>query len=214
MEAVVQQMLEQRVVGILRLPQSDLALQALEVAIEHGLRVVEVTMTTPNALEILREARRRWDGKALVGAGTVLSALEAQAVIDAGAQFVVSPIVDAGMVEAALRADVPPIPGAFSPTEIVHACRLGAPIVKIFPAATLGAAFFQEVKAPLPQIPLMAVGGLHAHNAAEFLHAGADMVGVGSALFPKAAILAGELEGVAVTAKTLAALRHLRIGHV
>jgi 2-dehydro-3-deoxyphosphogluconate aldolase/(4S)-4-hydroxy-2-oxoglutarate aldolase len=201
------------VVGILRLPRSDLALQALEVAIEHGLRAVEVTMTTPNALEILQAARQRWDGKALVGAGTVLNAQEAQAVIDAGAQFVVSPILDAGMVETALRANVPPIPGVFSPTEIVTAYRLGAPVVKVFPAVTLGTAFFKEMKAPLPQIPLMAVGGSNAHNAAEYLHAGADMVGVGGALFPKAAILAGEFEGVAQTAEALAALSHLHIQH-
>jgi 2-dehydro-3-deoxyphosphogluconate aldolase/(4S)-4-hydroxy-2-oxoglutarate aldolase len=213
MKEIVQQLLAGRVVGILRLPRSDLALQALEVAIEHGLRAVEVTMTTPNALEILRSARQQWYGKALVGAGTVLNAQEAQAVIDAGAQFVVSPILDAGMVETALRANVPPIPGVFSPTEIVTAYRLGAPVVKVFPAVTLGAAFFKEVKAPLPQIPLMAVGGLNAHNAAEYLHAGADMVGVGGALFPKAAILAGEFEGVAQTAEALAALSHLHIQH-
>jgi 2-dehydro-3-deoxyphosphogluconate aldolase/(4S)-4-hydroxy-2-oxoglutarate aldolase len=213
MKEIVQQLLAGRVVGILRLPRSDLALQALEVAIEHGLRAVEVTMTTPNALEILQAARQRWDGKALVGAGTVLNAQEAQAVIDAGAQFVVSPILDAGMVETALRANVPPIPGVFSPTEIFHAYRLGAPVVKVFPAVTLGTAFFKEMKAPLPQIPLMAVGGLNAHNAAEYLHAGADMVGVGGALFPKAAILAGEFEGVAQTAEALAALSHLHIQH-
>jgi 2-dehydro-3-deoxyphosphogluconate aldolase/(4S)-4-hydroxy-2-oxoglutarate aldolase len=213
MKEIVQQLLAGRVVGILRLPRSDLALQALEVAIEHGLRAVEVTMTTPNALEILQAARQRWDGKALVGAGTVLNAQEAQAVIDAGAQFVVSPILDAGMVETALRANVPPIPGVFSPTEIVTAYRLGAPVVKVFPAVTLGTAFFKEMKAPLPQIPLMAVGGLNAHNAAEYLHAGADMVGVGGALFPKAAILAGEFEGVAQTAEALAALSHLHIQH-
>ncbi|MCL6474904.1 MAG: bifunctional 4-hydroxy-2-oxoglutarate aldolase/2-dehydro-3-deoxy-phosphogluconate aldolase [Firmicutes bacterium] len=213
MKEIVQQLLAGKVVGILRLPRSDLALQALEVAIEHGLRAVEVTMTTPGALEILRAARQRWDGKAVVGAGTVLNAEEAQAVIDAGAQFVVSPILDAGMVETALRANVPPIPGVFSPTEMVTASRLGAPIVKVFPAVTLGTAFFKEVKAPLPQIPLMAVGGLNAHNAAEYLHAGADMVGVGGALFPKAAILAGEFEGVAQTAEALVALSHLHIEH-
>ncbi len=211
MQEVVQQLLAWRVVGILRLPQSDLALRALEVAIEHGLRAVEVTMTTPNALEILRAARQRWDGKALVGAGTVLNAEEAQAVIEAGAQFVVSPILDAGVVETALRANVPPVPGVFSPTEVYNAYRLGAPIVKVFPAVTLGTAFFKEMKAPLPHIPLMAVGGLNAHNAAEYLHAGADMVGVGGALFPKAAILAGEFEGVAQTAEALAALSHLHI---
>ncbi len=211
MQAVVQELLSRRVVGILRLPQSELALRALETAIEHGLRAVEVTMTTPNALEILREARRRWENTALVGAGTVLDAITTQEVIEAGAQFVVSPILDEGMVETALKHEVPPVPGVFSPSEIYRAWKMGAPIVKIFPAVTLGPAFFREVKAPLPQIPLMAVGGLNAHNAAEYLHAGADMVGVGGALFPKAAILAGEFEGVAQTAESLATLAHLHI---
>ena len=211
MQSIVEQLLARRVVGILRLPQSDMALRALEVAIEHGLRAVEVTMTTPNALEVLREARRRWDGHALVGAGTIMDAVTAQEVIDAGAQFVVSPVLDEGMVETALSRQVPPVPGVFSPTEIYRAWSMGAPVVKVFPAVTLGAAFFREVKAPLPQIPLMAVGGLNAHNAAEYLHAGADMVGVGGALFPKTAILAGEFEGVAQTAEALATLAHLHI---
>lgn len=211
MQQTVQELLAQRVVGILRLPQSDLALHALEVAIEHGLRAVEVTMTTPNALEILREARRRWEGTALVGAGTVLDAVAAVQAIEAGAQFVVSPILDEGMVESAVKREVPPIPGVFSPTEAYRAWSVGAPIVKVFPAITLGAQFFRELKAPLPQIPLMAVGGLNAHNAADYLHAGADMVGVGGALFPKTAILAGEFEGVAQMAEALAALRHLHI---
>lgn len=210
MQEVVRELLAQRVVGVLRLPRSDLALRALEVAIEHGVTAMEVTMTTPDALDILREARKRWEGKALVGAGTVLDAEQARQAIEAGAQFVVSPILDAGMIEAALEAETPPIPGVFSPTEIVTAHRWGAPIVKVFPAATLGTQFFREIKAPLPGIPLMAVGGIHAHNAAEFLHAGADMVGVGGALFPKTAILAGEFEGVAQTAESLAALRHLQ----
>lgn len=209
MHDVVDELLAQRVVGVLRLPSSDLALRALEVAIEHGIGAVEVTMTTPDALRILTEARRRWEGKALVGAGTVLEAEQTRRAVEAGAQFVVSPILDAGMIRAALEAEVPPIPGVFSPTEIFTAWRLGAPIVKVFPAATLGTLFFKEVKAPLPSIPLMAVGGIHAHNAVEYLHAGADLVGVGAALFPRAAILAGELEGVAQAAEALAALRHL-----
>lgn len=210
MHDVVSELLALRVVGVLRLPRSDLALRALEVAIEHGIGAVEVTLTTPDAQHILREARRRWEGKALVGAGTVLNADEARQAVEAGAQFVVSPILDAGMIQAALDAGVPPIPGVFSPTEIVTAYRLGAPIVKVFPAVTLGTPFFKEVKAPLPSIALMAVGGIHAHNAAEYLHAGADLVGVGGALFPKTAILAGEFEGVAQTAEALAALRHLQ----
>lgn len=211
MPQVAQQLLAQRAVGILRLPEPTYALQALEVAIEHGLRAVEVTMTTPNALDILRQARVRWDGKAMVGAGTVLDAAAAQEVINAGAQFVVSPILDEGMVEMALRHDVTPIPGVFSPTEAYRAWSLGAPIVKVFPAVTLGTAYFRELKAPLPQIPLMAVGGLNAHNAAEYLHAGADMVGVGGALFPKTAIMAGEFEGVVQVASALSALASLHI---
>lgn len=208
---VVEQLLAVRVVGILRLPEPDHALRALEVAIEHGLRAVEVTMTTPNALQILQETRRRWDGKALVGAGTVLTAEEVQQVIGAGAQFVVSPILDEEMVQTALKHNVPPVPGVFSPTEAYRAWRMGAPVVKVFPAVTLGAQFFRELKAPLPQIRLMAVGGINAHNAAEYLHAGADMVGVGGALFPKQAIAMGEFEGVAQTAEALAGLAHLHL---
>lgn len=214
MNGVVEQLLAGRVVGILRLPEPDQALHALEVAIENGLHAVEVTMTTPNALQILQEARKRWDDKALVGAGTVLTAEEAQQVIDAGAQFVVSPILDEGMVQTALKHNTPPVPGVFSPTEAYQAWRMGAPVVKVFPAGTLGTQFFRELKAPLPEIRLMAVGGINAHNAAEYLHAGADMVGVGSALFPKQAIAMGEFEGVAQTAEALATLAYLHLEQI
>lgn len=212
MKEIVQRLLAGRVVGILRLPRSDLALQALEVAIEHGLRAVEVTMTTPNALEILRRASAmgrqgtggRRDGvERAGGAGSHRRRGAVCCLADTGCGHGGDRI--AGECAAHSR--------VFSPTEIVTAYRLGAPVVKVFPAVTLGAAFFKEVKAPLPQIPLMAVGGLNAHNAAEYLHAGADMVGVGGALFPKAAILAGEFEGVAQTAEALAALSHLHIQH-
>ncbi len=161
-----------------RLPAIGRALSA------GGVRVLEVTLTIPGALDVIR-ALREDDGVAstcLVGAGTVLDDTSAEAAIAAGAQFVVSPVLCDPVMDACRRRDVFVVPGAFSPTEIWTAAHRGADAVKLFPASALRPAFVRDLLAPLPHLCLIPTGGVTLDNAADWLRAGAAAVGVGSAL--------------------------------
>jgi 2-dehydro-3-deoxyphosphogluconate aldolase/(4S)-4-hydroxy-2-oxoglutarate aldolase len=153
-----------------------------------GIRLLEVTLNTPDALKIIRSWQRRYDGCAHIGAGTVLDLEMAKQAIDAGAQFLISPNLDEDVVRLGVQNGVEVWPGVMTPTEIVRGWKAGATAVKVFPAATLGPNFFKEVRGPLSQIPLVAVGGINLQNAKEFLNAGAVGVGVGGSLFDRTLI--------------------------
>ena len=142
-------------------------------------------MTTPGALAVIEQAVARYqhaDQEVLFGAGTVLDAESARAAILAGAQFIVAPSFNPALVEICRRYSVPVMPGAYTPTEIVTAWECGADMVKVFPAGVGGLAFIKALRAPLPQIELVPVGGVKVENTADFVRAGAAAVGVGSAL--------------------------------
>ena len=173
------------VIAIMRTQSSELLLRAADAIREGGVRAIEVTMTTPGALSIIEQAVARYqhaDQEVLFGAGTVLDAESARAAILAGAQFIVAPSSNPGLVEICRRYSVPVMPGAYTPTEIVTAWECGADMVKVFPAGVGGPALIKALKAPLPQIELVPVGGIKLENAADFVRAGATAVGVGSAL--------------------------------
>ncbi|NTV81727.1 MAG: bifunctional 4-hydroxy-2-oxoglutarate aldolase/2-dehydro-3-deoxy-phosphogluconate aldolase [Candidatus Aminicenantes bacterium] len=170
-----------------------------------GVGVLEVTMTVPGAVEIIREMARAKAPGTLIGAGTVLDAGTATDVIAAGADFVVSPVNDPETVRACRDAGVLVAPGAFTPTEIVAAWRAGADIVKIFPATSLGPQFLRDLRGPLPHIRLMPTGGVTLENAAEFLAAGAAAVGIGTALVDAKAVEAGDWEALEARARRLMA---------
>jgi 2-dehydro-3-deoxyphosphogluconate aldolase/(4S)-4-hydroxy-2-oxoglutarate aldolase len=170
------------VIAIMRARSSDQLLRAADAIREGGLGVIEVTMTTPGALAIIEQAAGRYDQDVLFGAGTVLDAESARAAILAGAQFIVAPTTSAALVETCRRYSVPVMPGAFTPTEILAAWELGADMVKVFPASFGGPALIQAIKAPLPQIELVPVGGVDLDTTANFIRAGSAAVGVGSAL--------------------------------
>jgi len=147
---------------------------------EEGLGVFEITLDSQDALETI--AALRGDADLVVLAGTVRTADEVRAAVEAGAQACVSPALTPEVVEACREAGVPAIPGAMTPTEIETAWRLGAEMVKVFPAARLGPEFIRDLRGPLEDIPLLATGGVDGSNALDFLRAGAAAVGVGSAL--------------------------------
>lgn len=170
------------VVAIMRAKSSEQLLRAADAIRAGGLGVIEVTMTTPGALAIIEQAVGRYDQDVLFGAGTVLDAESARAAILAGARFIVSPSFKPALVEICRRYSIPVIPGAFTPTEILTAWECGADMVKVFPASFGGPALIKAIKAPLPQIELVPVGGVNLDTTAEFIRAGAAAVGVGSAL--------------------------------
>jgi 2-dehydro-3-deoxyphosphogluconate aldolase/(4S)-4-hydroxy-2-oxoglutarate aldolase len=170
------------VVAIMRTKSSEQLLRAADAIREGGVCAIEVTMTTPGALSVIEQAASRYDQDVLFGAGTVLDAESARAAILAGAQFIVAPTLNYDLITLCRRYSVPVMPGAYTPTEALTAWECGADMVKIFPAGVGGPGFIKALKAPLPQIDLVPVGGVTLDNTAEFIRAGAAAVGVGSAL--------------------------------
>ncbi len=188
------------VVAIIRAQASDDLLDVVAALREGGVSCVELTMTTPNALEVIRAAGQRFADGAVIGIGSVLDAETARAAILAGAQFVVTPILDGATIQLCKRYSKIVIPGAFSPTEIVSAWQAGADLVKVFPATKLGPEFFKDVKGPMPHIKLTPTGGVNLNNAADFIRAGAAAIGVGSALVSRELLASHDWPAITRTA--------------
>ena len=189
------------VVAVIRLKDPAKLRSVVDALAEGGVRALEVTMTVPNAVGLIREIAPTLPSGFLIGAGTVTDAATAHAVIDAGARFVVSPVFRPEMVRACHEHDVPAMPGCFSPTEILAAHDAGADVVKVFPATALGPQFIKDVRAPLPQVKLMPTGGVTIDNAGDWIRAGAVAVGLGSALLDAKAIDSGRFETIAANAR-------------
>lgn len=173
------------IVAIIRADGGDELIDVVRSLREGGLTCIEVTMTTPNALEVIRSAREKIGEDAAIGVGTVLDGETARSAILAGAQFVVAPIVDLPTIEMCKRYSVPVVPGAMTPTEMVRAWQAGSDFVKAFPSSGLGTGFIKDIRGPLPQLKLIPTGGISLENVGEFFKAGASAVGVGSALARK-----------------------------
>lgn len=176
------------IVGILRGFASDLLPEILGAAIRGGLRNIEITMNTPGAGQQIREAVVLAESRLNIGAGTVINRQLLDEALAAGASFVVTPTVEPAIIRECVQGKIPVFPGAFSPTEIVTAWELGATMVKVFPAESLGPGYIRSVKAPLPHIKLLPTGGVDLKTLSAFLKAGADGFGVGSPLFDRGRI--------------------------
>lgn len=183
------------IVPVIRAPSPELATQAAEAILAGGVSVFEITMTVPDAPEVIRLLRQRLGDRALVGAGTVIDAQGARACIEAGAAFIVSPGFDQPTLAVAHEAGIPMMPGALTPTEVIAAWKAGADVVKIFPASAVGgASYLKALKGPLPQVKLMPTGGVNLSTARDFIAAGAIALGVGSELVDMSAMAAGKPE--------------------
>jgi 2-dehydro-3-deoxyphosphogluconate aldolase/(4S)-4-hydroxy-2-oxoglutarate aldolase len=169
------------VVAVVRLSDAKVGHEVALALIDGGVTAIEITMTVPRAVQMITDLSQTFP-RALIGAGTVTDPQTAREVIAAGAKFVVSPVFRPRIVEACHERDVPVMPGCFSPTEILAAWDLGADIVKIFPATSLGPAFIKDLRGPFPSIKVMPTGGVTRENAADWIRAGAVAVGAGSAL--------------------------------
>ena len=189
------------VVAVIRMKDPARLRAVVDAMADGGVRALEVTMTVPRAVELIRELAPTLPEGFLLGAGTVIDAATAHAVIDAGASFVVSPVFRPDVIAACHERDVPVMPGCFSPTEILAAHDSGADIVKVFPATTLGPQFIRDVRAPLPQVKLMPTGGVTLDNAGDWIRAGAVAVGVGSALVDAKAIESGRYDVITANAR-------------
>jgi 2-dehydro-3-deoxyphosphogluconate aldolase / (4S)-4-hydroxy-2-oxoglutarate aldolase len=193
------------VVAVIRLKDPATLRAVVDAMAEGGVRALEVTMTVPRAIDLIRELAPTLPGGFLLGAGTVTDAATARAVIDAGASFVVGPVFRPDVIAACHERDVAAMPGCFSPTEILAAHECGADIVKLFPATALGPQYIKDIRAPLPQVKLMPTGGVTLDNAGDWIRAGAVAVGVGSALLDAKAIDEGRLDVLTGNARRIVA---------
>lgn len=184
----------ERVSAIIRTNDQALAAEAMQAAVDGGFKMIEFTLTTPGALELVNSFSKR-DGL-LVGAGTVLTTSQAREAVAAGARFLVSPIVDAEVIGEAAALDVPCIPGAYTPTEMETAHRHGADFIKVFPAPFGGAEFIRGVLGPLPHLNLFPTAGATPDNFGEFLEAGCAGVGFVRSLFVPAELSCGDFAAI------------------
>jgi 2-dehydro-3-deoxyphosphogluconate aldolase / (4S)-4-hydroxy-2-oxoglutarate aldolase len=195
-----------RLVAVIRAERPEDALFAARAMAAAGVRGIEITFTVPNAAASIREAIAALPPTVVVGAGTVLTEEQATDALQAGARFLVSPICDAPLVRIGHAAGALVAIGGLTPTEIVAAARAGADYVKVFPGESLGGpTYIKHLRGPLPDIPLMVTGGVTRANAAAYLAAGAQSVGLGSDLMPKAMIRDGDFDGLVTHARGVVA---------
>ncbi len=185
---------ESGVIAIMRAQSSDQLIAAAEAIRRGGVQAIEVTMTTPGALDVIARARETLSKEVAFGAGTVLDPETGRAAILAGADFVVSPTLNLALVELCNRYGVPAVPGCYTPTEILQAWQAGADFVKLFPASVGGPDVVKAILAPLPQVRIIPVGGVDLDTAAAFIKSGAVALGVGSSLINQKLLDAGDME--------------------
>jgi len=204
-DEVVGQIIEAGIVAVIRLKEPGKLRAVVDAISQGGVRALEVTMTVPGAVELIRQLAPTMPAGFLLGAGTVIDRETALKVIDAGARFVVSPVFRPAVVDACLERNVPAMPGCFTPTEILGAWEAGAGVVKVFPATALGPVFLKDIRGPLPQVKLMPTGGVTLDNAGDWIRAGAVAVGVGTALLDAGAIAAGNYAVLRANAERIVA---------
>jgi 2-dehydro-3-deoxyphosphogluconate aldolase / (4S)-4-hydroxy-2-oxoglutarate aldolase len=210
-EKVRERILAVGIVPVVRAASAPEARVAAEAVYEGGIPIVEITMTVPGAVDVIRELAKSMT-RVLIGAGTVLNAEMARQCLDAGAEFLVSPGFNLETVKLAGREGKLMMAGALTPTEIIAAWEAGSDFVKVFPCGQVGGAkYIKALKAPLPQIPLVPTGGVNLNTAAEFIEAGAAALGIGGELVQAEALKAGKREVIVENArKFMAAITQAR----
>ena len=191
------------VIAIIRTNNASELIEVSDAIKAGGVDIIEVTMTTPNALSVISSVSAKYDDEVLVGVGSVLDSETARAAMLAGAKFVVSPVTRPDIIEMCNRYGTVVMPGAFTPTEILKAWEAGADYVKVFPSSGVGPGYIKDIKAPMPHISLVPTGGVNLNNAEEFIRAGAAALGVGSALVNNKVISDGLLNRLTENAKQL-----------
>lgn len=191
------------IVAIIRANSSNELIKTAEAINNGGVDVIEITMTTPGALNVITEVSNQLGDEVLIGVGSVLDAETARVAMLAGAEFVVSPVAKKDVIDTCNRYGKVVIPGAFTPTEILYAWETGADYVKVFPSSGVGPSYIKDIKAPLPQIPLIPTGGINIENAGDFIKAGSAALGVGSALVSNTIIESGDFKRLTQRARDL-----------
>lgn len=196
---IVATLFQRKIVALVRGEDHALLVKAILAAAEGGISCIEVTWTVPNAAALLKSVKKQLPSTALVGAGTIVNVKQFDEAIDANADFVVGPSTD--VVDFRLGTSVVRIPGAMTPSEVVRSIEGGADIVKIFPAGYLGADYIKHLRGPLPDVPLLAAGGITVENGRDFFSAGVRMIAVGGELFNKELIRSENWKAIAENAR-------------
>jgi 2-dehydro-3-deoxyphosphogluconate aldolase/(4S)-4-hydroxy-2-oxoglutarate aldolase len=192
---------ETGVVAIMRANSSEQLIAAADAIKAGGVRAIEVTMTTPGALSVIAQATQKYGDEVLFGAGSVLDAETARAAILNGAEFIVAPTLDLGTISLCSRYGIPVMPGCYTPSELLTAWQAGADMVKLFPASVGGPALIKAIRAPLPQLEIVPVGGVNLDTAADFIRSGAAALGVGSSLVNQKLLDSGDMAELTRRAK-------------
>lgn len=201
-QMVRDRIIEIGIVPVVRASSPAEARMAAEAVCEGGIPIVEITMTVPGAVEVIRELAKNSDSSVLIGAGTVLNAEAARRCLDAGAQFLVSPGLNLPTVELAVREGKLIMAGALTPSEVMAAWEAGADFIKIFPCGQVGGAkYIKALKGPFPQVPLVPTGGVNLTNAPEFIEAGVAALGVGGECVQAEALKANKPEIIVENAR-------------
>lgn len=195
--------LKSGVVAVVRMNEAVSLRRAAEAVVAGGVGTFEVTLTTPGALDAVRELAEAKIPGCLIGAGTILDAAAANAAIDAGARFIVSPTLEADMIATCVERKIVCIPGAMSPTEILQAWRMGASMIKVYPACSVGTDFFKNILGPLPFLRMIPSGGMTLDNGADFIRAGAAAVSMAAALLDPALIQKGDWTEITARARKI-----------
>ena len=208
---ILQRLLDPGIIAIIRADSSEQLLEAAEALLAGGVTAMEVTMTTPNALDVVKAVTQRFGDRILMGVGSVIDVATVDAAVAAGAEFIVTPVTKPEVIAAASRLEKPIASGAFTPTECLLAHESGADFVKLFPAEFNGPAYVKTLLAPLPQLRIVPTGGVTPQTAGAFLAAGSVALGVGSALVSKEILRARDWQQLTARAEEfLAALRAAR----
>lgn len=201
---VIQQIIEIGVLPVIRANSASEARQVVEAVRKGGITTIEVTMTVPGAIELIKELCDSYGSEVLIGAGTVLDAETARDCINAGAKFIISPALNFETIKFCGEREIVVMPGALTPTEILAAWNAGADFVKVFPAGAMGGAnYLKSIKAPLPQVRLIPTGGVSMKTAADFIKAGAEAVGIGAELVDLKAVREGNADLITERAKEI-----------
>jgi len=200
---IIQTLKDEKLCSIIRGVEASSIDNLAKSLIEGGIKCVEVTFNTHGAKEMIEHLTKYYQNDLLIGAGTVLDSETAKIAIDAGAQFVLSPTLNLEVIKLCLRYNVVPVPGVLTPTEALLAWENGARMIKIFPAGVVGSNYIKQIKGPLPQLHIMAVGAINKDNIKDMLEAGADCVGVGSEIVSKQVVEEKNFDEVRSRAKEL-----------
>ena len=198
---ILKKIQELGILAVIRGPSEELTLKMVAALVEGGVTGIEITFTTPNALQVVSALDKEFGDKIVLGMGTLTKPKQAEAAKKAGAKFLVSPHTSKKLAKAMVATGLPTMMGALTPSEVMKARAYGSDVVKIFPGSLGGPAYMKSLKGPFPEIPMMPTGGVSDQNLGEWFAAGAFAVGAGSNLCPKSMALEGDFEGITKIAR-------------